>query len=148
MSSPPPCRLRRQSETLQQPWILFLREGQEPIRYDTVGTRQPVFTEEHFHDHRCNVYPVSLPRHEPTAAPADPPEVYDKHMAIYYANVVMSLVESGSHGVMAAYRDGAFISTDIPGKNLPARRVNPADYHTTRYRPRFEHISGSYRAQE
>ncbi len=76
------------------------------------------------------------------------PEVYDKHMAIYYADVVMSLVESGTHGVMAAYRDGAFISTDIPAKNLPARRVNPADYHTTRYRPRFEHISGSYRAQE
>ena len=65
------------------------------------------------------------------------PEVYDKHMAIYYADVVMSLFESGTHGVMAAYRDGAFISTDIPGKNLPARRVNPADYHTTRYRPRF-----------
>ncbi len=76
------------------------------------------------------------------------PEVYDKHMAIYYANVVMSLVESGSHGVMAAYRDGAFISTDIPGKNLPARRVDPTDYHTTRYRPRFEHISGPYRAQK
>lgn len=75
------------------------------------------------------------------------PEVYDKHMAIYYANVVMSLVELGTHGVMAAYRDGAFISTDIPGKNLPARRVDPADYHTTRYRPRFEHISGPYRAQ-
>ncbi len=65
------------------------------------------------------------------------PEAYDKHMAIYYADVVMSLFESGTHGVMAAYRDGAFISTDIPGKNLPARRVNPADYHTTRYRPRF-----------
>jgi 6-phosphofructokinase 1 len=76
------------------------------------------------------------------------PEVYDKHMAIYYANVVMSLVEKGMHGVMAAHRDGAFIATDIPGKNLPARRVDPADYHTSRYRPRFEHITGDYRPQE
>jgi len=76
------------------------------------------------------------------------PEVYDKHMAIYYANLIMSLVAEGTYGVMAAYRDGAFISTDIPGKNLPARRVDPADYHPTRYRPRFEHISGPYRPQE
>ncbi|HLX55600.1 MAG TPA: 6-phosphofructokinase [Ktedonobacteraceae bacterium] len=75
------------------------------------------------------------------------PEVYDKHMAIYYSNVVMSLVEQGTHGVIAAYRDGAFIFTDIPGKNWPARRVNPADYHPTRYRPRFEHITGVYRPQ-
>jgi 6-phosphofructokinase len=73
------------------------------------------------------------------------PEVYDKHMAIYYANVVMNLVESGTHGVMAGYRDGTYISTDIPGKNLPARRVDPADYHSTRFRPRFEHITGPYR---
>ena len=35
------------------------------------------------------------------------PEVYDKHMAIYYANLVMNLVEQGMHGVIAAYRDGA-----------------------------------------
>lgn len=76
------------------------------------------------------------------------PEVYDKHMAIYYANLVMSLVEHGTHGIIAAYRDGAFISTDIPGKNWPARRVNPADYHPTRYRPRFENITGVYRPQE
>ncbi len=75
------------------------------------------------------------------------PEVYDKHMAIYYANVIMSLVAAGTHGVMAAHRDGAFISTDIPGKNLPARHVNPADYHSTRYRPRFEHITGPYQPQ-
>jgi ATP-dependent phosphofructokinase / diphosphate-dependent phosphofructokinase len=75
------------------------------------------------------------------------PDVYDKHMAIYYANLVMSQVESGTYGVMAAHRDGAFISTDIPGKDLPARRVDPEDYHTTRYRPRFEHISGPYRPQ-
>jgi len=76
------------------------------------------------------------------------PDVYDKHMAIFYANLVMSLVESGTHGVMAAHRDGAFISTDIPGKDLPARRVDPADYHSTRYRPRFEHITGYYAPQK
>src|SRR6266487_4524893 len=76
------------------------------------------------------------------------PDVYDKHMAIYYANLVMSQLESGIHGVMAAHRDGAFISTDIPGKDLPARRVDPEDYHPTRYRPRFEHIAGPYRPQQ
>jgi 6-phosphofructokinase len=75
------------------------------------------------------------------------PDVYDKHMAIFYANLVMSVLESGTHGVMAAHRDGAFISTDIPGKDLPARRVDPADYHFTRYRARFEHITGSYEPQ-
>ncbi len=76
------------------------------------------------------------------------PDVYDKHMAIFYANLVMSVVEAGGHGVMAAHRDGAFISTDIPGKDLPARRVDPADYHPTRYRPRFEHITGPYKPQQ
>ncbi len=76
------------------------------------------------------------------------PDVYDKHMAIFYANLVMSVVEAGGHGVMAAHRDGAFISTDIPGKDLPARRVDPADYHSTRYRPRFEHITGPYKPQQ
>ncbi len=75
------------------------------------------------------------------------PEVYDKHMAIYYTNVVMSMVEQGIHSVMAAHRDGEFISTDIPGKDIPARRVDPADYHSTRYRPRFERLAGSYRPQ-
>ena len=75
------------------------------------------------------------------------PVVYDKHMAIYYANVIMSLVEKGTHGYMAAHHDGDFISTDIPGKNLHARRVDPADYHPTRYRPNFEHINGPYRPQ-
>ncbi len=75
------------------------------------------------------------------------PDVYDKHMAIFYANLIMSLVESGTHGVMAAHRDGAFISTDIPGKDLPARHVDPADYHPTRYRPRFEQITGPYQPQ-
>jgi 6-phosphofructokinase 1 len=76
------------------------------------------------------------------------PDVYDIHMAIFYANLVMSLVESGTHGVMSAHRDGAFIYTDIPGKDLPARRVDPADYHPTRYRARFEHIAGHYEPQK
>lgn len=75
------------------------------------------------------------------------PEVYDKHMAIFYANLIMSMVEKGTHGVMAGHRDGRYIATDIPGKNLVARRVNPEDYHSTRYRPRFEHISGPYLPQ-
>jgi 6-phosphofructokinase 1 len=75
------------------------------------------------------------------------PEVYDKHMAIYYTNLVMSMVEQGTYGVMAAYRDGEFICTDIPGKDIPPRRVNPIDYHSARYRPRFERISGPYRPQ-
>jgi 6-phosphofructokinase 1 len=75
------------------------------------------------------------------------PDVYDKHMAIYYANLVMSLVEEGTYGVMAAHRNGEFIYTDIPGKDLHARRVNPEDYHSTRYRPRFEQISGPYKPQ-
>ena len=76
------------------------------------------------------------------------PDVYDKHMAIYYANVVMKALEERTHGVIAAHRKGTFILTDIPGKNWPARRVDPADYHATRYRPRFEHIKGEYRPQE
>lgn len=75
------------------------------------------------------------------------PDVYDKHMAIYYANLVMSQVESGTYGVMAAHRNGSFVYTDIPGKDLHARRVNPEDYHSTRYRPRFERITGSYEPQ-
>jgi 6-phosphofructokinase 1 len=75
------------------------------------------------------------------------PEVYDKHMAIYYANLIMSAVSSNTSGVMAAYRGGAIISTDIPGKDISARRVDSADYHGTRYRPRFERISGPYQPQ-
>lgn len=76
------------------------------------------------------------------------PEVYDKHMAIFYANLIMSAVEQGTHSVMAAYHNGAYVYTDIPGKNLSARRVDPADYHTERYRPRFEHITGEYVPQQ
>jgi 6-phosphofructokinase 1 len=75
------------------------------------------------------------------------PEVYDKHMAIYYANVIMSTIDQAMSGVMAAHRDGEFICTDIPSKDLPPRRVDPVDYHPTRYRPRFERISGPYRPQ-
>jgi ATP-dependent phosphofructokinase / diphosphate-dependent phosphofructokinase len=75
------------------------------------------------------------------------PEVYDKYMAIYYTNLIMSMVEQGTYGVMAAHRDGEFICTDIPGKDIPPRRVDPEDYHLTRYRPRFERISGPYRPQ-
>jgi len=75
------------------------------------------------------------------------PDVYDKHMAIYYANLIMSLVESGTYGVMAAHQHGECIYTDIPGKNLHARRVNPENYHSTRYRPRFEQITGPYKPQ-
>jgi 6-phosphofructokinase 1 len=76
------------------------------------------------------------------------PEAHDKRMAIYYANLVMSYVENRTYGIMAALRDGQFIATDIPGKNYPARRVNPADYNTERYRPNFEHINGLYKPQQ
>ncbi len=72
------------------------------------------------------------------------PEVYDKHMAIYYANLVMNLVAEGTHGAMAGHHEGEFIYTDIPGKDRPTRRVDPADYHTTRYRPRFDHFTSAY----
>lgn len=75
------------------------------------------------------------------------PDVYDKHMAIFYANLVMGLVAAGTHGAMAAYRGGEFTYTDIPGKNLLARRVAPDDYNAERYRPNFEHIIGRYTPQ-
>jgi len=68
----------------------------------------------------------------------------DKHMAIMYANVVMGYIERGSHGVMAANREGRYVATEIPGKNLAARRVNPADYNSDRFRPNFESINGRY----
>src|SRR5207249_9258710 len=38
------------------------------------------------------------------------PDVYDKHMAIFYTNLVMSYVEKGEHGIMAGHRDGQFIA--------------------------------------
>jgi ATP-dependent phosphofructokinase / diphosphate-dependent phosphofructokinase len=74
-------------------------------------------------------------------------DVHDKHVAVYFANLIMSKVDEGVHNVMAAFRNGEFICTDIPGKDIPARRVNPADYHDTRYRPRFERITGPYLPQ-
>ncbi|GHO74143.1 6-phosphofructokinase [Ktedonobacter sp. SOSP1-85] len=76
------------------------------------------------------------------------PEVYDKHASIYFANVIMNSVAEGMSGVMAAFHNGEFICTDIPSKAIPARRVNPTDYHEGRYRPRFECIKGRYRSQE
>jgi 6-phosphofructokinase 1 len=72
------------------------------------------------------------------------PDPYDRHMAIFYANLIMSAVSGGSTGVMAAYRRGELIYTDIPGKDLPARRVNPEQYNSERYRPNFEGIRGHY----
>jgi 6-phosphofructokinase 1 len=75
------------------------------------------------------------------------PDEYDKHMAIFYANLVMSLVEQGTYGVMAAHREGRYIYTDIPGKNLPARRVDPRHYNENRYRHNFEAIRGEYHPQ-
>ncbi|MBF6612716.1 MAG: 6-phosphofructokinase [Chloroflexi bacterium] len=73
------------------------------------------------------------------------PDVYDKHMAIYYANLIMSLVEQGTGGAMSAYREGGFVFTDLPDKSHPARRVDPAHYNAERCRPNFEHITGPYR---
>jgi 6-phosphofructokinase len=72
------------------------------------------------------------------------PDVVDKRMAIIYSNLVMSFIEQGRYGVMAANRGGHYILTDIPGKDRPARRVDPADYNLERYRPNFEHFSGDY----
>ena len=72
------------------------------------------------------------------------PDPYDRHMAVFYANLVMNLVSQGITGIMAAHRHGEFIYTDIPGKDLPARRVRPEDYNSERYRPNFEAIRGQY----
>lgn len=75
------------------------------------------------------------------------PDVYDKRMATFYANLVMTLMERNVSGVMAGHRDGEYIYTDIPGKEYPARRVDEADYNRDRYRPNFEHITGVYKPQ-
>ena len=75
---------------------------------------------------------------------AGEPVARDRHMAIFYANLIMSYVEAKRSGIMAAYRDGQFIVTDIPGKNHPPRRVNRAGYHPTQYRLCYECISGPY----
>jgi 6-phosphofructokinase 1 len=76
------------------------------------------------------------------------PEVYDKHMAIYYANMAMSALTGGMYNVMAAYRNGRFIYTDVPGKQWPARRVNLEDYDTENYLPRYDTITGPYQPQQ
>jgi ATP-dependent phosphofructokinase / diphosphate-dependent phosphofructokinase len=116
---------------------------------DAYGHRKKVNIAEFLADeltkriHSVRLLPVDLTYFLRSGAP----EVYDKHMAIFYANLIMSQAEKGIYGVMAAYRDGNYISTDIPGKNYPARRVDPADYHETRYRPRFERITGPYQPQ-
>ena len=78
---------------------------------------------------------------------AGEPVARDRHMAIFYANLIMSHVEAKRAGVMAAYRDGQFIVTDIPGKDHPPRRVNRAGYHPSQYRLRYECISGPYLPQ-
>src|SRR5262249_25609080 len=72
------------------------------------------------------------------------PDVWDKHMAIMYANLVMGYIEKGTYGVMAANREGRYVATDIPGKNLQARRVSSAEYNSERFRPNFENIMGRY----
>jgi 6-phosphofructokinase 1 len=74
-------------------------------------------------------------------------EVYDKHMATHFAGLIINAVNTGTYGVLAAYRDGKFIYTDLPGKNLSPRRVNLDDYHQTLYRPQFETMTGPYYPQ-
>jgi len=76
------------------------------------------------------------------------PDAYDKHMAIFFANAIMSAVEDGITGVMAGARYGEIIITKIPGKDRPARQVNTDDYNEIRYRPNFEKIKGRYVSQE
>ncbi len=68
-------------------------------------------------------------------------------MAIAYAHLVMNLLTTGTHGVMAAHRAGAFLYTDIPSKQYAARRVDPADYDATEYRPNFARLGDHYAPQ-
>jgi 6-phosphofructokinase 1 len=72
------------------------------------------------------------------------PDEYDRHVAIFYGNLAMRLMEQGIHGAMVAHRNGRYCYTDMPGKEHPARRVNPANYNEHRYRPNFEGINGEY----
>jgi 6-phosphofructokinase 1 len=72
------------------------------------------------------------------------PDVYDRRTAVFFANLAMSLVEEGVAGVMTAYRNGRVAYTELPGKNHPARRVDPTEYNQARYRPNFEGIRGSF----
>jgi 6-phosphofructokinase 1 len=75
------------------------------------------------------------------------PDVYDRRMAVCYANLVVNMIRDGVQGMMAGYRDGEFIYTDMPGKTTPPRRVNPTHYDADRYRPNFDSITGVYRPQ-
>lgn len=75
------------------------------------------------------------------------PDEYDKHMAIFYANIIMKAVEDGTHGIMVGYLDGKYVYTDMPGKNLPPRRVPLELYNTDRYRPNFEGLTATYTPQ-
>ena len=72
------------------------------------------------------------------------PDVYDKKLAIVYGNLVMSCIEQGTYGVMAAFRDGRYLITDMPTADIESRRVDPRDYNAARYRPNFERIHGDY----
>lgn len=72
------------------------------------------------------------------------PDVYDKRLAIVYGNLIMSCVEQGMHGVMAAFREGNYVLTDMPTAQVESRRVDPHDYNESRYRPNFERIHGHY----
>lgn len=72
------------------------------------------------------------------------PDEYDRHMAIFFGNLAMRLIEEGTSGVMVGHSGGRYIYTDMPGKQYPARRVNPAHYNDSRYRPNFEGINGAY----
>jgi 6-phosphofructokinase 1 len=75
------------------------------------------------------------------------PDVYDKRMAIVFANMLMTRIEEGGSGVMAGYQEGKFLYTDIPGRDLPSKHVDLADYNADRYRPSFEGMTGPYRPQ-
>lgn len=75
------------------------------------------------------------------------PDVYDRRMSIFLANMAMTLVEEGRPAAMAAYRDGHFVYTELPGKQHPPRRVDPADYNLARYRPNFEGVRGAFYPQ-
>ena len=45
---------------------------QKPGKYDTIGTKQLAFTEELLYDQRYSFHPLSIPRHQPLAASANP----------------------------------------------------------------------------
>jgi 6-phosphofructokinase 1 len=75
------------------------------------------------------------------------PDVLDKRMAIVFSNMIMTRIEAGQPGVLAAYQSGHFVYTDIPGRDLPSRHVDHQTYNAARYRPSFEQMTGPYRSQ-